>query len=106
MNGISYLKHCTQISNLPNILKDGYIRSSAELKFKYGYGPHPSKIYTQIVFGNYEDQSRDYASGCILLDKKLLNRSDYVINLYMRGPINNFIDNIVPYISFLIKYCT
>ena len=50
MTGISYLKHCTQISNLPNILKDGYIRSSNDLKYQFGYGPHQNKIYTQIVF--------------------------------------------------------
>ena len=89
MNSISYLKHCSPIYNLPNILKDGYIRSSTELKQPVNYNPCPSKIYTQIVFGEYEDKSFDYAGGCILLDKKLLNRSDYVINTYVRGPINN-----------------
>ena len=83
MNGISYLKHCTQISNLPNILKDGYIRSSNDLKYQFGYGPHQNKIYTQIVFCDYEDISMDYAGGCILLDGKLLDRSDYVINTYI-----------------------
>ena len=54
MNSISYLKHCSPIYNLPNILKDGYIRSSAELKQPVNYNPCPSKIYTQIVFGEYK----------------------------------------------------
>ena len=89
MNTISYIKHCTPIHNLTNILKDGYIRSSSELKRPDYWNPYPSKIYTQIVFRNYEDVSWDYSGGCILLDKKLLYRSDYVMNTYMKGDINN-----------------
>ena len=54
MNTISYIKHCTPIHNLTNILKDGYIRSSSELKRPDYWNPYPSKIYTQIVFRDYE----------------------------------------------------
>ena len=82
MNKIAYLQHCTNLTTIIKILKDGYIRSAKDVQSNHVFTMHNSnisKIFLQIVFNHI--RPLNYDKCCILINKNILiNRKDYGIN--------------------------